>query len=528
MHLLRILNLLILLFAPLAAAQTFPLSRPVRPLRGQGVAVAPSSLQISTKALWGGIQGQPYSVALQTSAGVAPFVWSVSAGSLPPNVTLDSATGVISGTPGGASTFSFTIVATDLAGKNASKSFTLAVSPSDSEYGNMGNPYATEGSIPDAAATVLTTCSGTTPLLANKSYRLGQNLTAASASDRCLTLNTGVKLDLAGFTITGSLKMNGNPSGLIVFNGTINCAVIDSGNVPGCISLASGNTASAQVRLHHLTITNTGEGTRSIHIDWPMAAKLPFNSLRVYNVTATVPSQPTVPRSYAISLQGENQTPEFLNNDLTCTAQASACQGIMCFKTGDCKIHHNRFNMAENTTSAGDKGRAILFDGFTQDGEAWNNLIFANNNRGVRIRGSYNVRIHNNKFFNIEDSGSGVIHLADPASTDTDNLNALIDDNDFELAGGTAVFIRNGINAVVKNNRFSCAGSFCSASRLAYVRSPLTLGSTQSELTVENNPNVILFAAPAQNRVDAGGKLTICNSGQASGVGTVVATTCGP
>jgi hypothetical protein len=529
MYLIRILrhvSICVLLIAPTASAQALPLTRPSRPPRGgNGAPPASSNFNIATKALSGAIQGQDYSAALALAEGIPPYTFSVSSGTLPPNVTLNAATGVISGIPGGAGTFSFTIFASDLAGRTATKSFSIIVSPSGENYGNGGDAYATEGAIPDPAATVLMTCQGNTPLEANKSYRLGQNLNAASPSDRCLTLNTGVKLDLAGFTVAGSIKMNGDPNGLRVFNGTINCSVIDTGNVPGCLSLAAFSAVTTAPRLHHLTITNTGNGTRAIHIDWPMPAKQSTISIRLYNLTIVVPAQPSVPRSYAVSFQGLNQTPEFFNNDLTCSAQAAACQAIMCFQAGDCKVHHNRVNLVHNTTAA-DTGRGILFDGGTMDGEAWNNLILANNNRGIRIRASFNVRIHSNKFLNIEDNGTGAIHLADPASTDTDNLNALIDNNDFELAGGNVVFIRNGINATVRNNRFTCAGSFCNSSRLAYVRSPLTPGSTQSILTVENNSNVILYAAPAQNRVDAGGVLNICNSGQAGGVGTVNPTTC--
>jgi hypothetical protein len=481
--------------------------------------------RITTAQVWGGIEGKVYSQTIQTADGTNPISWSISSGSLPTGLSLVAATGEITGTPTTAGTSTFTLRAVDASARLATRSYTTIISPADSNYGNVGNVYATEGGGPDPTATILTTCSGSSALLANKSYRLGQNITAATPATRCFTLNTGVKLDLAGFTVTGSIKMNGNPNGLVLFNGTINCSVPDSGNVPGCLSLASGNTVTVPPRIHHLTITNTGNGTRAIHIDWPMTAKVAFVSIRFYNLTALVPSQPTVPRSYAISFQGLNQTPEFFNNDLTCSADAAACQGIMCFQTGDCKVHHNRLNLLRNTSGA-DTGRGVLFDGFTLDGEAWNNIFDVHNNRGVRVRASFNVRIHDNRFLNVEDSaGSGAVHLADPAGTDTDDLNALVDNNDFELAGGTVLFMRNGINATLRSNRFSCSG-LCSSSKLVLLRSPLTPGTTFSILNVENNPDVILYMAPPQSRVDFGAVLNICNSGQAGGTGTVNLTTC--
>ena len=43
-------------------------------------------------------EGQPYSQALQATGGTAPYTWAVVSGSLPAGLTLDPATGVISGT----------------------------------------------------------------------------------------------------------------------------------------------------------------------------------------------------------------------------------------------------------------------------------------------------------------------------------------------------------------------------------------------------------------------------------------------
>ena len=69
--------------------------------------------------------GEPFSYTLETSGYPDP-VFSVSSGALPPGLTLDPATGTVSGTPTGAGTFSFTITATNVNGTN-SVAFTLAV-----------------------------------------------------------------------------------------------------------------------------------------------------------------------------------------------------------------------------------------------------------------------------------------------------------------------------------------------------------------------------------------------------------------
>jgi hypothetical protein len=73
-------------------------------------------LAINTTSLPSGIAGTAYSQTLQNNGGgIAPITWSVTAGALPPGLSLALGTGVISGTPTTAtgSPFSFTVQAAD-------------------------------------------------------------------------------------------------------------------------------------------------------------------------------------------------------------------------------------------------------------------------------------------------------------------------------------------------------------------------------------------------------------------------------
>src|SRR5262249_43648453 len=61
--------------------------------------VLPPDLVITTSSLPGGTVGASYSTALSASGGVTPYFWSISGGSLPPGLALNSQTGAISGAP---------------------------------------------------------------------------------------------------------------------------------------------------------------------------------------------------------------------------------------------------------------------------------------------------------------------------------------------------------------------------------------------------------------------------------------------
>ena len=75
-----------------------------------------------------GIQGKLYSATPATaSGGLPPFTWSIVTGALPPGVTLDPATGAVSGRPTAFGTFSFTLGVRDASGQTATADATIAI-----------------------------------------------------------------------------------------------------------------------------------------------------------------------------------------------------------------------------------------------------------------------------------------------------------------------------------------------------------------------------------------------------------------
>jgi len=73
-----------------------------------------AALNITTTSLPDAPRNQSYSQTLQATGGITPYSWSVVSGSLPSGLSLDSSTGVISGTPRGrAQTYNFTVRCSD-------------------------------------------------------------------------------------------------------------------------------------------------------------------------------------------------------------------------------------------------------------------------------------------------------------------------------------------------------------------------------------------------------------------------------
>ena len=75
--------------------------------------VGTGTLAIATTQLPNGTQGVGYSATLTGSGGLQPYNWTVASGSLPPGLTLNASSGVISGTPTANGVYSFTIQLTD-------------------------------------------------------------------------------------------------------------------------------------------------------------------------------------------------------------------------------------------------------------------------------------------------------------------------------------------------------------------------------------------------------------------------------
>ena len=102
------------------ARKTFSLTiDPPRPLviTNQSDVLAPGRVGVS------------YAIGVFADGGTPPYRWSLVAGQLPPGLSLTTSPGRITGTPSVAGTFTFTLRVTDQGGQQATRQFSITISP---------------------------------------------------------------------------------------------------------------------------------------------------------------------------------------------------------------------------------------------------------------------------------------------------------------------------------------------------------------------------------------------------------------
>ncbi len=99
-----------------------------------------------------------YNGALIGSGGVLPYVYAISAGSLPPGLSLNTTTGAITGTPTTPGRFEFTAAVTDAALDVASKTLSLDVTAGIAIAGRFA-----QGEVGIAYSSGLSALGGTPP-----------------------------------------------------------------------------------------------------------------------------------------------------------------------------------------------------------------------------------------------------------------------------------------------------------------------------------------------------------------------------
>jgi len=159
-----------------------------------------------------GVRGQFYSVVLEASGGTAPYGWDATG--LPPGISLDPDTGVLSGTPTADNSFSPVFTVRDNGGQTDSNSIPIVIQPPPS-------PSVSTTSLPPGVRTQpysasLSATGGAPPYAWNATgLPAGIALSAAGALTGTPTVQGTFSPD---FTVTDNNGMTGSRSVQIVIN----------------------------------------------------------------------------------------------------------------------------------------------------------------------------------------------------------------------------------------------------------------------------------------------------------------------
>jgi hypothetical protein len=262
------------------------------------VVVSVVALSITTSSLPDGTIGTAYSQTLAAAGGTTPYAWSVTTGSLPAGLTLNSSTGAITGTPTAAGSSPFTVQVADSsrAGATATKALSIAiaspltVTPSSLPGAVVGTAYtqaftaaggkapytfALTGTLP--AGFTFTAATGTISGTAPSAESANVTLTVTDASSRtvseALTLTAtapAVTITIAPATLPAATAGTAYSQTLTATGGTSPYKfALTTGSLPSGLSLSTtgsltGTASAAASATFTVTATdaNNATGTR--------------------------------------------------------------------------------------------------------------------------------------------------------------------------------------------------------------------------------------------------------------------------
>ena len=240
-------------------------------LIGNGSWFIYTSPAITTTSLASGNVGAVYPAQTLAATGSSPVTWSITSGSLPTGLTLDGATGVISGTPTVAVTSSVTFRATNPGGFN-DKALSIVIAtasnaptityPTSLSAGTVGTAYSVQFTATGSTPITWSVTAGTLPtgLTFSSSGLLSGTPTATASGSITFTATNGVGSANAPLSLTVSANNTPTLTSLSSYGnivGTTDFTVTATGTFQSGDQIELWNTLLSTTYVNSTTLTAT-------------------------------------------------------------------------------------------------------------------------------------------------------------------------------------------------------------------------------------------------------------------------------
>ena len=310
--------------------------------------IAPTALVITTSSLPNGQINVAYSTTLAASGGTTPYVWSLTSGTLPTGLALNTATGVVSGTPTVSianTPLTFQIIDSSVPQQSKSVSLTLTI-------GTGGN--FTISISPKRAALTVTqaiTMTATTNDLAGVTWTAAGSSCSGSA---CGTISAGSSLTGVGVTYTAPAT-----AGVYAITAT---SVSD---VTVSASITIGVTDLAGVYTWHNNLNRDGSNPQEYALTPALVTTATFGKLFTCAIDAAAYAQPLWVANLSISGVKHNviyvETQH--NTVYAFDADASPCvtiKSVSLLGTGETWLTHTDVNSTDINPDIGIVGTPVI------------------------------------------------------------------------------------------------------------------------------------------------------------------------